>query len=163
MSGASKVALVVKNLPANAGDVRDSGSIPGSGRFPGGGKGTPLQYSGLENPMYRGACWAIAHRVTKSRTEPKWLSMHASICEYFSIKEEKTFLMWNALVYESLPLHIPWSATGIIFPVPLVWKVKIHHTYWEKNSKLPEKIILAIMLLLPLLSRFSPVRLCVTP
>ena len=62
---------MVKNLPANVGDVRDSGSIPGSGRFPGGGKGTPLQYSGLENPMYREAWWAIVHRVTKSRTEPK--------------------------------------------------------------------------------------------
>jgi len=45
------VALVVKNLPANAGDVRDMGSIPRSGRSPGGGHGNPLQYSCLENPM----------------------------------------------------------------------------------------------------------------
>ena len=48
--GASQVALVVKNPPANTGDIRDSGSIPGSGRFPGGGPGNPLQYSCLENP-----------------------------------------------------------------------------------------------------------------
>ena len=45
-----QVALVVKNLPANAGDVRDSGSIPGLGKSPGGGNGNPLQYSCLENP-----------------------------------------------------------------------------------------------------------------
>ena len=44
------MALVVKNLSANAGDIRDVGSIPGSGRFPGGGHGNPLQYSCLENP-----------------------------------------------------------------------------------------------------------------
>ena len=49
-SGASWVVLVVKNLPANAGDVRDGGLIPGSGRSPGGGHGRPLQYSCLENP-----------------------------------------------------------------------------------------------------------------
>ena len=48
---ASQIVLVVKNLPANAGDIRDMGSIPGSGRSPGGGHGNPLQYSCLENPM----------------------------------------------------------------------------------------------------------------
>ena len=52
---ASQVALVVKNPLANARDVRDARSIPGSGRTPGGGHGNPLQYSGLENPMGRGA------------------------------------------------------------------------------------------------------------
>ena len=46
---------VAENLPVNAGDARDSGSIPGSGRSPGGGNGNPLQYSCLENPMDRGA------------------------------------------------------------------------------------------------------------
>ena len=46
----SQVALVVKNLPANAGHIRNAGSIPGSGRSPGGGHGNPLQYSCLENP-----------------------------------------------------------------------------------------------------------------
>ena len=52
VTGASQVMLVVKNLPANAGDVRDLGSIHGSGRSPGGGHGNPLQYSCLENPMH---------------------------------------------------------------------------------------------------------------
>ena len=56
--GASQVAVVGKNSPANAGDIRDVGLIPGSGRSPGGGPGNPLQYSCLENPMDRGASWA---------------------------------------------------------------------------------------------------------
>jgi len=47
--GASQVALVVKNLPAIAGNIRDEGSIPGSGRYPGGGHCNPLRYSSLEN------------------------------------------------------------------------------------------------------------------
>ena len=58
-------ALVVKNLPANAGDARDTGLIPGLGRSPGGGNGNPLQYSCLGNHMGRGAWWAVVHRVKK--------------------------------------------------------------------------------------------------
>ena len=54
--GASQVALVVKNPPANAGDIRDVGSVPGLGRSPGGGHGNPLQYSCLENLKDRGVC-----------------------------------------------------------------------------------------------------------
>ena len=65
---ASQVALVVTNLPANAGDIRDSGSIPGSGRSPGEGQGNPLQYSCLENPKDRGAWQAIVYGVSKSQT-----------------------------------------------------------------------------------------------
>ena len=59
---------MVKNLPANAGDARDAGSIPGSGRSPGEGNGNPLQYSCLGNPMDRGAWQATVHGVTKSQT-----------------------------------------------------------------------------------------------
>ena len=66
--GASQVALVVKNLPANAGDVREAGSIPGLGRFPGEGNGDLLQYCCLENSMYRGAWQATDHGATKSQT-----------------------------------------------------------------------------------------------
>ena len=55
------MALVVKNLPAIAEELRDTGSIPGVGRSPGGGKGNPLQYSCLENPMDRGAWRATVH------------------------------------------------------------------------------------------------------
>ena len=64
----SQVVLVVKNPPANAGDIRDPSLIPGLGRCPGGGHGNPLQYSCLENPMDRGACQATVHGVVKSWT-----------------------------------------------------------------------------------------------
>ena len=65
---ASHVALVVKNPPANAGDVRDAGLIPGLGRSPGGGYGNLVQYSCLEDLTDRGAWWATIHRVAKSCT-----------------------------------------------------------------------------------------------
>ena len=59
------VTLVVKNVIASAGDVRDVGSVPGLGMSPGRGQGNPLQYSCLEELMDRGAWWAIVHRVAK--------------------------------------------------------------------------------------------------
>ena len=69
---ASQVVLVVKKLAANAGGVRDVGSIPGLGRSPGGGPGNPLQYSCLENPMDR-AWWATVHRAEESdMSEVTW-------------------------------------------------------------------------------------------
>ena len=61
------MALVVKNLPVNAGDTGDASSIPGSGRSPGGGNGNRLQYSCLENLMDRGAWWATVHGVANSQ------------------------------------------------------------------------------------------------
>ena len=71
------MVLVIKNTPANVGDRRDVGSIPGSGRSPGRihflvfifgeGNGNPLQYSCLENPMDRGAWWAVVHGVAEGR------------------------------------------------------------------------------------------------
>ena len=82
--GTSHVALVVKNLLSNAGDIRNAGLIPGSGRFPGEGNGNPLQYSCLENPMERGAWRAIVHRVTKSWTRLKQLNTaHLHIWSYW--------------------------------------------------------------------------------
>ena len=62
------VMLVVKSLPADAGDARDPGPTPESGRSPGVGRGNPFQYSCLENRMGRGAFWAPVHGVTKSQT-----------------------------------------------------------------------------------------------
>ena len=67
---ASQVVLVVKNPPASTGDIREMGPITGSRRSSGGGYGNPLQYSWLENPMDRGAWWAIVHRVTDSWKQP---------------------------------------------------------------------------------------------
>ena len=59
---------MVKNPPAKAGDIGDSGLIPGSGRSPGEGRGNPLQYSCLVNPMDRGACWATVHGLAELDT-----------------------------------------------------------------------------------------------
>ena len=65
-NGASQAALVVKNPPANARDIRAASSIPGLGRSPGEGKGNSLQYSCLENPTDKGAWKATIHGITKS-------------------------------------------------------------------------------------------------
>ena len=59
---------MVKNLPANAGDIKDVGLIPGLGRYPRDGNGNPLQYSCLENSMKRGTWQATVHTVTESDT-----------------------------------------------------------------------------------------------
>ena len=61
-----EIDSVVQNLPANAGDAGNVSSIPRSGRSPGGGYGNPLQYSGLENYMDKGAWWATVHGDPKS-------------------------------------------------------------------------------------------------
>ena len=66
---ASQVELVIKNLPANARDTKDMGSIPELGRSPGVRNGNPFQYSCLENSMDRGVWWAIVHGATKSQTQ----------------------------------------------------------------------------------------------
>ena len=62
------MALMVRNPPADAEDVRDTGSIPGLGRSPGEGNGNPLQYSCLGSPMDKGAWWTTVRGVAKSRT-----------------------------------------------------------------------------------------------
>ena len=80
-----QVGLVVKNPLANAGDLGEVGSIPGSGRSPEGRHRNPLRYSGLENPMDRGAWKATVHRVTQSRA---WLKQQHGT--YVSIKLWKT-------------------------------------------------------------------------
>jgi len=73
---ASQMAVVVKNLPANAGDVRDTGLIPGLGRSPGEGHGNPLQYSWLENLIDKGAWWATVLRITESQTWHSDIGLH---------------------------------------------------------------------------------------
>ena len=83
---ASQVTLEVKNLPANAGDIRDVGSVPGSGRSPGEGNGNPLQCSCLENPMDRGVWWAMVYSFANSRTWLKWLSTHACLGSFVEWK-----------------------------------------------------------------------------
>ena len=84
----SQVELLVKNPPANAGDIKEAGLIPGSGRSPGEGNGNPLQYFSLENPMDRGAWQGIVHRVAESRTWLKWLGRYAGPTISFISKAE---------------------------------------------------------------------------
>ena len=85
--------IVIKNPPANAGDVRDVGSIPGLGRSPGVGNGNPLQYSYRENSMGRGAWHPAVHGVPKNWTwfwiliAPRLALLHSLIifaCLWFS-------------------------------------------------------------------------------
>ena len=85
---------MVMNPSVNAGDARDESLIPGSGRSPGGGHGNPLQYSCLKNPTDRGAWWAMIHRVTKSRTQLKGLSMHPRLVPNY---KEKQISLWPCL------------------------------------------------------------------
>jgi len=93
---ASQVAVVVKNLPASTGDIRDIDSIPGSGRTPGGGHSNLCQCSCLENPMERRAWWATVHRVAKSRTQLKRLSICNSITYILlAISNILKFLKWR--------------------------------------------------------------------
>ena len=101
---ACQVALMAKNPPINAGDVRDMGLVPGSGRSPAGGHRNPLQYSCLENPMDRGLWRAKVRRVAKSRIWLKRLSMHSCKVSIITgsivshrVKAIKGPLHWKAL------------------------------------------------------------------
>ena len=73
----TQVVLVVKNSPANAGQIKDAGLIPGLQRSAGGRHGNPVQYSCLENPRDRRAWWATVHRVEKSQTQLMQLNTHS--------------------------------------------------------------------------------------
>ena len=84
---------MVNNLPANDGDIRDTGSIPVSGRFPGVGHGSPLKYSCLENPTDKGAWWAIDHRVAKKWDMTEVTSRthtHTHTHKLYNIVEDQT-------------------------------------------------------------------------
>ena len=82
------MAVVIKNLPANAGDIKDMRSIPGLGRFPGGGNGNPFQYPCREYPMERGAWWATGHvvpqlEITETTQQTCLPKENESICTVF--------------------------------------------------------------------------------
>ena len=102
---------VEKNLPANAGDVENMDSIPGLGKLPGEGNGNPFWYSCLENPMDRGAWWAIVHGVARVR--------HNLATEHTCMPAE--YVMWNAGLDDSQAgIKIPGriSATSDIQMIP---------------------------------------------
>ena len=96
------MAPVLKNLPVNAGDIIDTGSIPRSGRSPGGGRGNPLQCSCVENHMDRGAWWSTVHGVAKSYTWLKQLS--TTIATVLSVYRQEinglmSFRAWSWLFH----------------------------------------------------------------
>ena len=91
-SRASQVALVVKNPPADAGNIRHSGLIPGLERSPGVGNGNSLQYSCLENPHGQRSWQAIVHGVTKSCTQ---LSNHIDISSNVRTIAKAASPSWN--------------------------------------------------------------------
>ena len=110
---ASHVALVVKNPPANAGDLRGTDSILALGRSPGRGHGNPLQYSCLENPMDRGAWQATAHGFKQSQTLLKWLGTH--ICHFLPGElwmEYITSLRLSFLLYKLIFLTVAGKVQG---------------------------------------------------
>ena len=96
---------VIKNLSANAGDPRDTGSILGSGRSPGVGNGNPLQYSCLENPIGRWAWWVIDHRVAKSQTR---LSVYARAHTH---THKAGGMQWRFITSALSMLHLVWMTT----------------------------------------------------
>ena len=108
--GASQVALVVKNPPASAGDIRDLGSIPGLGRSPGEGRGNPCQYSSLENPMDRGAWEGCKESDMTEATE----HTHAVMC-----------LSLLSILFNSLGHHRP--------PRSSLFFISFHR--WERGGQ----------------------------
>ena len=101
-----------KNPPANAGNIRDMGSIPGLGRSPGEGHGNPLQYSCLENPMDRGVWRAAVHRVAKSDMNEAAEHAHTLCGPEKPLRWHKPFLLgpWKYCTFK-----IP-APKGVIFP-----------------------------------------------
>ena len=132
----SQVALVVKNLPANAGDVREVGSIPGSGRTSGGGDGNPLQYSCLENPMDRGSWQAMVHWVIKSQTWLKWLSMHSCKQETIEECEHIGFISRTSQIVKCYQFYIciiKWFKYKIN---SFYWWLKFSFNKWNQSKTL---------------------------
>jgi len=125
---ASQVALVAKNLPANAGDIRGMDLIPGSGRSPGIGHGNPLQYSCLENPMDRGAWWVTVHGVAKSltQTEVTWCTHTPRFLK--KLKIEWSYDPATLLLGTYLEKIIIWKDTftamftAALFTIANTWK-----------------------------------------
>ena len=103
------MVLVVKNLPVNAGDIRDMGSIPGLGRSLGGGHGNPIQYSCLENPMDRGGWWATVYRVTKSWTGLKQ-APHCPRSSWEQMNLSTTLNIFSR-IWTQLPPHLLYKST----------------------------------------------------
>ena len=151
----SKVVLVVKKLPANAGGIRDIGLIPGLGKSLGGGHGNPLQYSCLENPMDRGAWWAIVHGVRKSWRRLKQLGVlkHTEMITYTGDVYGRMCGSYYSILYKELGHPQIWVSTAILEPfthgyrgtVVQINRIFLTYTilrkhFYLKNKQTTEKI-----------------------
>ena len=130
-------ATMIKNLPANAGDSGDIGSIPASGRSPGVGNGNPLQYSCLENPTDRGAWRATVHRVTVNWT---WLNMLA-VGDIFIFHNwgRATGIWWvrPRMLLSFLDAQDRFPRHSIIqlkMPIVLNWETPLYTLPWWRSS-----------------------------
>ena len=133
-SRASQLALVVKNPPANAADVRDAGSFPGSVRSHGEGHGSSLQYSFQKNPMDRGARRATVHGVVKSRTQLKRLSTST---DGFSVTWGRGILLGIMNVLGFVPNSSKKKPQGYIQLTEAAWKLSPSYSgcelsWWRK-------------------------------
>ena len=106
------MALGVKKLPANAGDIRDSGSIPESERSPGGGHGNPFQYPYLENPTNRGTWQAIVHGIAKSWTGLSNFHDHNVTTYMCTSAHSVVSKSWKAYGLWPARLLCPWDSPG---------------------------------------------------
>ena len=109
------VALVVKNLPANAGDIIDLGSVPGWGRSLGGGHGNPLQYSCQENPMDRGT-WRGAYNPWNQKELDDWSDL---ACMHTQLESRYTFKYINKSFKKKKPT---WRCSWTVFSCDFSWR-----------------------------------------
>ena len=117
---------VVKNLPANAGDIRDMSLIPGSGRSLGVGSGNPLQYSCLGNSMERGAWQAVVYGTSKSQIQLNNTAQHNKNMAYFS--------NWNIyliVVYSNYIILIAIFSLIIVYPNYIIEIFSIIVIFWD--------------------------------
>ena len=127
---------MVKNLPANAGDIRDVGLIPGSWRSPGGGHGNPFHYSWLENPHgQRNQAGYIVHRVTKSQILLKRLSTHTHgfVGEKYCLIPPTTGILNPRNSYDLK--NLPYSCVGCLLFYIVYWSV-IHFILFKLRFSL---------------------------
>ena len=129
----SQGTLVVKNLPANSGDLRDMSSIPGSQRSPEGGSGNPLQYLCLGNPMNRGAWWATVHGIAKSWTRLKRLSMHTELIGNVSHTLPRSREIWSE-TSESAVADVSLLGMLAFDWWSKLWTFHLGHTAQERRS-----------------------------
>ena len=130
------LATVVNNPPASAGDTGDACSVPGLERSPGVGNGNPLQYSCLNNPLGRTASWTTVHRVTKSQTWLKWLSMHTGgLKQHKFIFSQSRRLQFQIQGVDSTDsFQRLWGRNHLMYPPPSLFPAKMERCLQAEST-----------------------------